>query len=686
MIEHLTPTQQDIVDSPYARVIVQAQPGSGKTRVLVERLKTAFGKKGFLADQVVAITFTEKAATEIKKRLLEGMPTLDETKLWVSTIHGFCKKILQRHAWQSGLDLNFSVLSAEQSLYLKKRAIAETISQVLQDKESSCKILFKNFGFERVRRLLMTLLNQTHTQIQQLGGDEKSNAPLATIKKLYHMTEGFYGEAKENRLDFDDLLMKCNTLFQSQPEILKLYRQKFKLLMVDEFQDTDHIQNEIILLLTATPGPKPRLMVVGDPMQSIYRFRGAQVELFHNLRRDVISNEGFCFQMVENFRSQKGLIDFTNLLFEPLLENTFVASQPVRVQIPNQKSGVEYWHYEGKEEKWSSLEGRSAEAKWLAKKIRQEIKKNGKGATLAVLFRAMTYAHIYERAFEDEHVDYIRSGIGQLFQTQVVRERLALLRWALDPEDEFSLWMVLSAKWSGLTSNTLIRLSTIRAKNRCSLKSALGSCREKSVTKLLRELQGLIRLMGRVPLEVWFRKLQFTPSRSLDHFFRIIREFEQQNPDANWAEILSYIEAIEESNVSEQEAKEEGEPGVVQLMTVHQSKGLEFDWVYLPDLSYVSKNDLPLLLVDEKKAIVGLKLFDNMRLIGEDDLYKELKAAEKQKDLEERKRLFYVAATRAKDRLVLSHSSKKPRKNSWASWVEQHKVVLEKSMKEASFK
>ncbi len=698
----LTAKQQEIVHTKISRLVIEAQPGSGKTRILVERLVAGLQKDGFKPAQVVAITFTEKAAQEIKDRVgvrIQGLgsPTLPQQvpqhlvdQLWISTIHGFCFRVLREHAWEANLSTTFSVLSSEQAIFLKNKVFQELFQKLLQEKDNALSFLLAQYGFYKLKSLVKVLYEKRfqlkyvpkgHWVNDPRVSDPSSSAEvLQALLSVFQKIELEYQFQKKQRnvCDFDDLLWSCLELLQTHPSILNRYRQQFKLILVDEFQDTNDVQRWIIDLLTQAP-QGPCLMVVGDPKQSIYRFRGADVSLFYEVKADILEHQGFCFELLENFRSHKTLIEFTNALFKPLLGETFIPSEPARMEpnaprVVDPTPSVEYWTRKEEEgEGLSSEEARKKEAAWLADHLKKY--KGKPWSNIAILFRAMTFSPIYERALDSVQIPWVRTDGGAFYQSREVAELLALLKWAINPQDEFSLWTVLSAPWSGISSKTLVSLAAARAEHRSSLESLLKQF--KKLKPFIFALQKLVWLKERVSLEEWYLKM-VPDTIQVRRFLKLIREFEKQNPDFQWSEFVHYLEALQEEDVSASEplplledTPEEG----VWLLTVHKAKGLEFDTVCIPDLGYLPRKDSPLLLID-KKIGIGLK---------EDSLYAEIKKKERECEVEESKRLFYVAVTRAKNKLILSTGSSKARAGSWASFIEVSKPLLKSVMQEGHF-
>lgn len=549
--------------------------------------------------------------------------------------------------------------------------------------ESSFRELMKQYGTARLYELFGFLLDQRVSEVSLTLCNTKSKAFLKALFELYEEIFQVYQGLKQGHLDFDDLLRQCLALFKQYPEVLSEYQKKIKYILVDEFQDTDAYQSQIIDLLISGDGVRPMLMVVGDPKQSIYLFRGAQVELFQKLKQDVVQGEGFCFHMAQNFRSEKPLIEFTNRLFEPLLGDFFKASEVGQDQ--SKEATVSYWTLK-EAEKFSLQARRQCEARWLAEEISKYVGLGKEKESIAILFRALTHAELYEEALSEKGIPVVKSSLGKIFEDSAIQSLMALFRWVLDQNDAVSFFQILMAPWGLLSQGTLLKLFQVRKKenlngvailNASHLKDCLTG-EELSECRYLSEfLKRVKSKKDRMSLEQWFRLIPLPASYSKDYFFKIIRSFEQFYPDHQWKDFVSYVDCIGEIPFRMEEPVEKGDSGGVQLLTIHQAKGLEFDRVYLPDLSYVARSQYPMLLVD-KAFGCGIKIFKNMRFVEDDEIYSVIRKHQKQKELEESKRLFYVAVTRAKKHLILSHSAPTPKTNTWANWVEAQRLTMEK--------
>ncbi len=278
----LSTEQRYILDQRIPKVIIQAQPGSGKTRLLVEKVLDYLRRKTFRPDQIVVITFTQKAALEIKERIAQN-------EVWVSTIHSFCQKILAEYGWESGLALNFSILSAEECFFLREKTIRDQMKTFLEKMDPSISFLLKQYDFAKLKAMLKILLNHQYqwSAIQPLEVASESKEALGHLTSLYERILKAYEDKKMTKgsCDFDDLLLKCLNLLRTYPSILKILQKKIKVILVDEFQDTDDLQIEILKTLLSD---SMHFMAVGDPKQSIYRFRGANIEQFLETKKDFL--------------------------------------------------------------------------------------------------------------------------------------------------------------------------------------------------------------------------------------------------------------------------------------------------------------------------------------------------------------------------------------------------------------
>lgn len=685
-----TPDQRRVIESSSRWIAVQAQPGSGKTHVLVGRLIHLLSNGG--RGEIIAITFTEKAAEEIKSRVEKSL-NRSVSKLWISTIHGFCLRILKEYSWISGFLNSFSILSAEEKIFFQQKAMLSAWkSQACQNllafyEPHQCQSILNDFLRFRVQLgLFAPSLDPSGVYRDLKMACEEVFSQYEQLKKEHHQRRG---------LDFDDLLIYCLQLLRKEPQVRMELRRRFSAILVDEFQDTDEIQKEIIDLLTRDEedSPRPSLMIVGDPNQSIYRFRGANVDLFRGLKEDIVTRGGFSFDLVQNFRSTERVIEFINGLFEPLLGRDYVRSVPVSERegggIPRStphtppslenETGVEYWTLGADKE---GTERRRREATWLATYV-NSFRKDAQN--IAILLRGMTYSHIYEEALTAANVPWVKSSATCFYEEPEVGEFMALLKWICNPVDDYSLWVILSSSWGGLSSHLLNILMIARAKNRREPMEALLNSQQ--LRQISLQLEKMRSLKSHLSLMEWYLQAGFTMTPIFVRFLEIVYQFEEKYSrgvgEALWEDFLMYMEILRKEGAKT--ASEELSGDGVRIMTVHQAKGLEFDVVFLPDLAYLPTGETPWLFVDKELGI-GVKIPSDKPFEWKGDaVYQRIQEAEKQEQIEESKRILYVAMTRARRWLILSNSSAKPRKQSWAYWIEENKGRLQPYMRERQF-
>lgn len=663
-----TPDQRGVIASNSPWIAVQAQPGSGKTHVLVERVihllqrhpcggHTCGGQK---KGEVVAITFTEKAAEEIKKRVEKSLNrdgSFARPGLWVSTIHGFCLRILKEYSWLIGFSNSFSILSDEEQIFFPEKAMRDAFNELEARASEPYFNLLRFYELSHCEAMIRQLFKfRFRLKSFPLPVDQPSLRIYNDLKFVFErVLSGYETLKKEHRaLDFDDLLFSSLCLLRKENEVRKELRRRFSAILVDEFQDTDEIQKEILDLLTKEEGDRsPSLMIVGDVNQSIYRFRGANVDLFRNLKEDVVLKGGASFELVQNFRSSEPVIEFVNSLFEPLLGRDFLKSLPAVEGDLKNKTGVEYWRGNG----------RVREATWLATYI-GSFRKNGGlpqvWSHIAILLRGMTYSHLYEKALSEAGIPWVKSSESCFYEKPEISWLLAPLKWVCDPTDDYSRWLALSSPLSSLSPDVLNSLASLK---------------------------------GAVSLTEWYASFVMKMTPVTIRFLETVLQFERKYLErkclerkylgADWEDFLIYMEALKRAAVKS--SMEEFQGDGVRIMTVHQAKGLEFEVVFLPDLGYLPKGESPWLLASKKMGI-GLKIPSEKPFEWKGDVvYQEIQEVEKGAQIGESKRIFYVAATRAKRWLILSHSSPKPRKESWACWMEENKERLKPYMKEEQF-
>ncbi len=478
-----------------------------------------------------------------------------------------------------------------------------------------------------------------------------------------------YSELKKSKraLDYSDLEWGLLNLLKSNQEVRNYYIDKYKYVMVDEFQDTSPMQQELIKLLS--PYDKNGLFIVGDPRQSIYRFRAAELSGFLEMRNEIMDGNGKSIYLAENFRSRTALIDFQNEFFNYLFGQSKLDYQNVVPGILDEckDSKVELWlsHPDEITDEMKSADLRKIEARYIAQNIRKLNKEGVKYQEVAILFRALTDINVFEAALADEGIPYQVSGSRGLFEKQEIVDLINILKYFSQGNDEISLLGILRSPLFGFSDEELLRIrienkaidKTLKLENEAKYNEALAYL-SKYKDKL--KLNKISEVLNEIIIEKdYYSTLLLSKDygkqavANIHKFLAIIRDLEASNK-STIIEVLEYLEVMRKGNALMGEASVSEEIDVVQLMSIHQSKGLEFNTVIIPQLErrILSPQKDMICFTKELGLVIRTRGYADNTL---DNFYfTKMKEMEKELDLEESYRLFYVGATRAEERLILS--------------------------------
>ena len=674
-------------------VIISSPAGSGKTEKLARRYISLL-LDGSEIEKILCITFTEKAAAEMKERIFnilerenpglfsgikERMPLMR-----ISTIHAFCLKLLKRFSIELGVDPSLDVMDEFEASLLWSEAVYECVMEE-KDKPALFFDMMKDRGikgWDKVFSILNTLYGKRPVSELLLKRDYSvGNGEEKRILELYSKCLEQYKNRKLERhlLDFDDLEIMTYEALASHPEwqnILYSFDEHTDHILVDEFQDTNSIQWQIIDKLTEewrsglgskrSKGKTPTIFLVGDDKQSIYLFRGANAGVFEEAKNRLsewLGNEYHFEEAKENFRSLPAIISFANALFEKLMPPALHESWRTR-----------YAHFEATRKGEGRVElalaeagdnikkSRIKEASVLAKRIKSladiyevfdgDKKRPCAFGDMAVLLRKRTHLTLFESALRKEHIPFIVvKGIGFYDEPEVALLR-ELLSFIIDPHDDYSLFCVLRSPLFGIDYETLLNL--------------IAENNQPLINKLQAELEfsGIFKM-----LNSWIEKSKNTPLAIIleealteTEGWRHYREKQRQ---ANIKKFIKLIESYESSGFSGLEIREKlikardgDEPkanintegmNAVKIMTIHAAKGLQFPMVFLPSLDEADTPRSSSVIIDEEGGRISIAY--------EEDPAKRKNIAgfarRKEKELEEGKRLFYVAVTRARDFLCM---------------------------------
>jgi len=666
----LNTAQKEAVEYKAGPLLIVAGAGTGKTTVIAKRIAYLIENDLAKPEEILAVTFTEKATAEMDDRVsrLLSAGTFD---LWISTFHGLAQRILEAHALDIGIPNNFKLLDEVSCWLLVRKNFSKfklNYYRPLGNPSRFIHDLIKHF--HRCKDELIDPANYL-SYVENLklntdsadfvkNDDDEEGLDLERLSEVadsYHVYNQLLLE--NGVLDFADLLFYAVKLFKSRPNILKKYQQRFKYILVDEFQDTNWAQYELIKLL-AGPDKKTNLTVVGDDDQSIYKFRGASVSNIMQFKTDF--PEAKEVVLTENYRSSQLILDHAY--------NFIQLNNPDRLEA---KLRIEKKLIAAKEEKKgevSLLYGRSAseEAEILVQKI-QELKSADaslKWSDFAILCRANHFAEQFAPALLRRNIPYqFLSAVG-LYRERVILDSAALLKLVDNYHESTAVYRLLISPPVNLNHEDLSKILHLSQRQSTSLYEAvkrtdegLVKISEEGITAIKKLLTIIAKCseiaknspVSRVLYTFWedsgYLKILSDNVEKyskdifyLQSFFTKIAEFEKENMDRTVRAWLGYYNFIVEAGALGEAPEEINNDGgeAVKLMTVHAAKGLEFAYVFIPNL------------VDQR--FPSVKRHEAIEL--PEALIRESSLPEGDAHLEEERRLFYVALTRAKYGVFLS--------------------------------
>lgn len=600
-------------------ILVTAGAGSGKTRMLTHRIAHMVKELEISPNNILAITFTNKAANEMKERLLKMIDDIED--MWVCTFHAMCSKILRYNINLLGYTQSFSIYGDTESNRVIKRIV----------ESHGYKSLSGNSGDDA--NLVKTLAWHISNAKNHLLSPEQYSKNILDKKKCEIITT-VYAEYenelfKANALDFDDLLVKCYHLLKNNPETLEYYQRKFKYIHVDEFQDTNTSQYELVKLLA---GQNRNIFAVGDEDQCIYSWRGAVVENVKGLTIDY--PECKVFKLEQNYRSTKKIINLANKL------------------IKNNQNRIDknLWtsNEDGREVELKQTYNDMEEAEGIAEKIEYLVRHEGhKYSDFAILMRINSLSRILEEKLLTYNIPYKVYGGFKFFERKEIKDTTSYLYLLTNPNDTEATIRMLGFPKKGIGETSIEQINTLANENDVSMMEIIKNPEKYGVAKALsnkltpvRELfETLLEQKDVMPLEDYVdfviktvgikeaigtkTEEDETKCENVDAFLQSVTEFSDANEGASIDDFLQSITLMRDiDSMSDDD-------NFVSLITVHAAKGLEFNNVFL-----VGLND---------------GLFPLARAINSTN----------PNELEEERRLMYVAITRAKKRLFISRATVK---------------------------
>ena len=710
----LTPEQEEAAARRSGPLLLAAGAGSGKTSVLVERFVRAVREDGVAPSRILAITFTERAAGELRARVRGRLLELGERQAArdtegapIGTFHGFCARLLRVHALAggptAGLDPDFAILDETASGRLALLAFRRALAALLADDHPAAHRaeavdLVAAYGADRVRAMVLGVYAEQRSRgvgapvlPPVVEGDERALHACALLDEALRGFGREYAELKRARgaLDFDDLELCAHELLAEHESVRAAWSERLELLMVDEFQDTNRRQLGLLELLE-----HGNLFTVGDELQSIYGFRHAEVEIFR-ARRSALAARGAALALTRSFRARPPLIAAVNAVFgerfgaayTPLAaarEDAGGEEPPIELLLTDRRGWAESPHArEIAGELPPAPLWRQAEARLLAQRVAELVAAGEVAAgDVAVLLRAAGDLPVYERALQ-ERGQRTLAAVGSFWGHQQVEDLLAWLRALANPLDELALYATLASPLVGVSSDGLALLALqARAEGVgawAALRRADGAlyaeparlpdadrerlrrfaetfAGERRAAPALGVAELLLRALALSGYERHVLSLSWGERRlaNIHKLLRLARRFEA----AEGRSLRGFLDHVAHRGAYAQGAEPEAptggaEPDAVRLMTIHAAKGLEFEVVCVADLGRTGRALAPDLLVDGER--VGLRL---VGLDGSEPVacldYEELSAERARAQEAEEERIVYVAMTRARERLLLS--------------------------------
>jgi ATP-dependent helicase/nuclease subunit A len=743
-------------------VFVSAGAGTGKTAVLVERVVRAATERGVDVDSILVITYTRRAAGELRTRIRAALAERGRHDLarqldgaWISTIHGFCARLLRAYPLAAGLDPHFRELDEAQAAVLRSEAFGEALAEFCAGDEPQRLELLATYGSDRLRRMLTSVYETlraagreldlavaprpelgervdelrdaasslasdpqaTEAQqktaaellellardlrpdrlmglsgfrargdraaaycealgaVEQAALDEAAARDRALLQELLTLHAERYAQtkARESALDFEDLQLEARDLLRSQPELREREQGRFRSILVDEFQDTNRLQTEIVDLLRT---PETELFFVGDEFQSIYGFRHADVQVFRE-RREAVEEP---LSLTLNYRSRPEVLAAVNELFGAHFGGEF-QELAAAAEFPDPVFGhpVELLVTDKESYKDSGVHWRRGEARAVARRVRELVDSGAASpGEIVLLFAAGTDAEWYEDELRRAGLPtYRATGKGYFGQQQVV-DLLMYLRLLQNRYDDTALLSVLASPLVGVSNDALALLRRVASRRPLftglehSLPPGLAERDERLMRAFRQRYDRLVEAMPRLSLErlceqivaehdydlavlaQWDGRRRYANMRKLARLGRSYEEL--RGPDVEgFVRFVAEQEAVGAREL-EAVAEEEG-ADAVRLLTIHAAKGLEFKVVIVADAGRDRVPPSPDEILALPDGRFGFRVADPVtaKRRGAFD-YEAVKEARQEAERAERLRLYYVAMTRAKERLIVSGS------------------------------
>ena len=612
LLTGLNKEQQEAVKATDGPLLIMAGAGSGKTRVLTHRIAYLMAEKEVAPWSILAITFTNKAAREMRERVQSLLgPVADE--IWISTFHSMCVRILRRDIDRIGINRNFSILDTTDQL--------SVIKNILKDKN----IDTKKFDPRSFLGSISSAKNELQTAedyAKTAGGMHErmiSDVYLEYQKKL----------KKNQALDFDDLIMTTIQLFTRVPEVLEFYQRKFQYIHVDEYQDTNRAQYMLVKLLASR---FKNICVVGDSDQSIYRWRGADISNILSFEKDYSHAKSIFLE--QNYRSTKRILRAANEVIEKNSNR-----KPKKLWTENM---------DGNNISYFRADSEYLEGQFVAGKIKQMVDGGVRRySDIAILYRTNAQSRVMEEVLLKSNINYTIVGGIKFYDRKEIKDILAYLRVIANPDDDISLARIINVPKRGVGASSIDKIANYAIANDLTMFQALQEVEQiglggKILNSLvefrnqinnwvdMQEYLSVTELVDEMLDKTGYRDLLKSEKtieaqsrlENIDEFLSVTKNFEEKNEDKSLVAFLTDLALVADIDKLEEDDKDKGD--AVVLMTLHSAKGLEFPVVFL----------------------IGLEegVFPHSRSLMEED------------EMEEERRLAYVGITRAEQELFITNA------------------------------
>ena len=608
-------------------IIVIAGAGSGKTRVLTYRIANLM-RQGVDAFHILALTFTNKAANEMKKRIADIVGNSEAKNLWMGTFHSVFAKILRFEADKLGYPQNFTIYDTQDSQRL--------INGIIKEKELDKDV----YKYKQIQQRISSLKNNLITVRAYFNNPKLvENDAIRKQPRFGEIYQEYVERCfKAGAMDFDDLLLKTNELLNVYPEVLAKYQNRFQYILVDEYQDTNHSQ---YLIVKALADRFHNICVVGDDAQSIYAFRGANINNILNFKSDY--PEAKEYKLEQNYRSTKNIVEAANSVIEHnkvRLDKVVFTENEMGELIKVHRSPTD------------ADEGRFVASSIFENKMQHQLA-NGK---FAVLYRTNSQSRAIEDALRKRDIPYRIYGGLSFYQRKEIKDMLAYLRLIINPNDEEALVRIINFPARGIGETTMEKL-TLAANHY-----------KKSIFEIMYNVNKLPEL-----------HINSTTKQKLTDFVVMILNLQALNQRAN---VFEVAEQVAKKTGLLQEFKKDGTPeGIAKMENIEEMLNGMKDFVigqedvadstgslaeYLEDVSLATDSDKE-IGDDDRVALMTIHLakgleFPYVYIVGmEEDLFPLAKSIQSRDELEEERRLFYVALTRAEKQAYLTYAERRYR-------------------------